>query len=150
MLWGILRSVSQEEVVLREEKCLPTTDIYKCSSKASKAGAYLPRGTDQGTPLDLRHKSPKKFWIKVRLSDLNLGIFECQREVIRCTSLHMTSQQVVRDEPNHLWLPSWYRLRARTQLDMWPVFPTCDLDRLLSVPMTIYRLVCLLSHFITN
>lgn len=90
-----------EEVVAQEETRHPTTNTYKFRFKTSTVGTYLPGGTSQGMPLDLGHESPKKFGIEVRFSNLNLGVFERQWEVIRFTPLYMTSQQIMSDEPDH-------------------------------------------------
>lgn len=61
----------------------------------------LAGGINESIPLDLWHETPDKFWVKFRLSESYLDVFELEGEIVRGAAFCMAGEEVVSDQANH-------------------------------------------------
>lgn len=70
---------------------LAVTAINAHANILGMIDTHLSSSPNQSPPFHLRQKTPQKFSIKLRLSELDLSVFEDKREVIRIAVLDMAS-----------------------------------------------------------
>lgn len=80
----------------------PTTSaINTLFIKIKSENTHLSRSLNQRIPFNLRHESPQKIRVELRLAQCYLDIFKCEWEVVGVTAFCVAGEQVMCYEADH-------------------------------------------------